>query len=292
MSVIIYLIMNPTIVPIAELDAPKILYKFRDLSNKKHIETLFNDQMYIPSVNTFNDPQDSKIPFRYPKGELTKENIMRKCQILASELFPNKDQSFKENVAYDMYKRNQLLDKQYLEDFDRKNYQKLNNDFGIMCLTPKVKNFLMWSYYSNSHTGFCIGYDTQKLIECEIFSMGGKVIYTNQFPTFPLFPDYKNTDVFLKIFYMKSKVWKHENEYRLMHMYKKGKVHAIDKSLIKEIVIGCAVQEKTALDFTQKILKSFPNVSIYRMRLKSNAFGLKKESIYDQEHLLNFKTLS
>ncbi|KZR47141.1 hypothetical protein A3N68_03305 [Enterobacter asburiae] len=30
---------------------------------------------------------------------------------------------------------------------------------GIVCLTRDYDNYLMWSHYASSHTGFCIGFD-------------------------------------------------------------------------------------------------------------------------------------
>lgn len=276
--------MDGQVVDIADFKAPDTLYKFRAYT-KIHKDTLLNKQIFIPKPKTFNDPQDSNLPFRYNPSELTPENIYKKCVEVVSNRFPTADRTFIENEAYRMQLSKSLQDDQHLNRFDLLQYEQLNRDYGVMCLTPDVGNFLMWSYYSDSHKGFCVGYDTQKLIESNIFGMGGKVLYSKEFPFFPMFPD-KNYRSFLNIFYTKSKVWEHEDEYRLIHSFKTGDVQSINIDVIKEIVFGCKFDEKELYKFTEKLLGVFPNAIISKMKLRKDGFGVIKEIQINNDFLI------
>jgi hypothetical protein len=271
---------------IEELKVPPTLYKFRHTSDL-HLSTLLNKEIFIPKISSFNDPQDGNLPFRYRKEELTPENIYKKCIEVATYANPSEDQMFIQNEAYRMQKTNPLEDEQHLERFDKIQYDKLNRTTGVMCLTPNVKNFLMWSYYGDSHKGMCIGYDTKNLIASKIFGMGGKVLYSNKFPLFPMFPD-GHRITFLNLLYTKSKVWKHEDEYRLLHTFKNGNVLKIPTDMVSEIVLGCKITDVDALTLTEKIGKVFPNITISRMRLNKTKFGLNKETVIDNNLLLSF----
>jgi hypothetical protein len=277
--------MNGKVVTIGKLKVPETLYKFREFT-KNNINTLLKKEIFIPQVKSFNDPQDANLPFRYNPKELTPGNIYKKCLEIARRIFLDKDEAFIQNEAYRMQKENLLEDDQHLEKFDKLEYEKLNRTTGVMCLSPNVHNFLMWSYYSNSHTGFCIGYNTKKLIESRIFGMGGKVIYSDKFPTYPMFPDIKSF-TFLNLLYTKSRVWKHEDEYRLLHTYKNGFVQKIDASFINEIVLGCKFDDKAGIDFISKLSSILPHIVVSQMKLKKDGFGLVKETIIDEKFLIS-----
>ena len=52
------------VLSIDNLSLPDVLYKYRQFGNTFHEKALFNQDIYIPSANEFNDPYDSRIPFR------------------------------------------------------------------------------------------------------------------------------------------------------------------------------------------------------------------------------------
>ncbi|WP_214826490.1 DUF2971 domain-containing protein [Chryseobacterium sp. ISL-6] len=50
--------------------------------------------------------------------------------------------------------------------------ENVNRNFGIYSLTTKNSNLLMWSHYGNSHKGFCIGFNTEKLFKLVMGTLG------------------------------------------------------------------------------------------------------------------------
>jgi len=154
------------VLPIDELEVPDVLYKYRDFTNKNHQKALFNSEIYIPSANEFNDPFDSKIPFRYKEEDLTDENIYRKSLEIARKIEKGLSETRYQEIAYEIEHEGLLFDAQHLEQADKRVYDRLCLDYGIYCLTPDVENLLMWSYYGDSHRGFCIGYNSRYLVSC------------------------------------------------------------------------------------------------------------------------------
>jgi hypothetical protein len=272
--------------PITDLKLPPVLYKFRDYKDDYHLKSLWSEELYIPSVNEFNDPSDSTTPFRYKEEDLTEDNIYRKCLQIAKLNYPDKKEEEHQQMAFENQRKGLLFDEDHTDKFDRMNYEQTCRDFGVYCLTPKFENFLVWSYYANSHKGFCLGYHTAILVNTEIFSIGGLVDYRKDYPKLPLFPT-EQDHLFLNIFYTKWDIWKHEKEYRLIHQYKTGKLQKIPKNAIAELILGCNFPETEKLGFTEKFIKQFPEAKVFQMELVKGKFGLVKKLIYDEKLLLN-----
>ena len=68
---------------------PQPLYKYRvweePCKEKQFSRRLLTDnEVYLASADQFNDPFDGTLPFKYPKKELTPENIFLKLHPLHS----------------------------------------------------------------------------------------------------------------------------------------------------------------------------------------------------------------
>lgn len=265
---------------IKDLDFPSTLFKYRHYYKEHNVvsdavKSLYNQEIYIPSADTFNDPYDSAIPFRYNPKDLTADNIFKKSYEMAKHQFPKWSEEALHNYAYENQKKGLLDNPDHIEQFDKETFRRTCVDFGIFCLTEDSVNNLMWSYYADSHKGFCVGYNTEKIIISQLFGLGGKVRYEDAFPVVPLFPG-ENHHHFLDLFYVKWNVWSHENEYRLLHTYKTGKVHKFDIDLIDEVILGCKFPDNEKLSFANKLLAIYPHLKIYEIKLNKERFELEK----------------
>ena len=135
---------------------------------------------------------------------------------------------------------------------------------GILCLSGKWDNILMWSHYTDDHKGFVIEFSGshdffgKRLI---------KVRYSDQRPLLGNRPDGWNDGA---LFHTKSKDWEYEDEYRKFESFgkqrqlpngnifvefpeiseidpKKWPVHLIDvtPSAIRKIILGYRISEDT-----------------------------------------------
>jgi len=117
---------------------------------------------------------------------------------------------------------------------------------GIYSLSKTVLDELLWAYYANSHTGFCIEYDLEQLGELTKIAGSFDVIYERSIPQIT-FDDLigVQSDV-IKILQLtsgsKSKRWQHEDEIRVIMDYF-GKVE-YDFRAVKAIYFGLRMPKK------------------------------------------------
>ncbi|SCY98009.1 DUF2971 domain-containing protein [Flavobacterium caeni] len=101
-----------------------------------------------------------------------------------------------------------------------KNLLSHNKRMGIYSLSKTYLNELLWAHYGNSHKGFCIEYNKEELLK--------SLEYENPFPfkikykkippeidILDMLPNKNN--IIRKIAGVKSKRWKYEKEFRIVH---------------------------------------------------------------------------
>jgi Protein of unknown function (DUF2971) len=109
------------------------------------------------------------------------------------------------------------------------------SQFGILCLTQRADNHLMWVNYAQNHTGFVIGFRTSS----PFFQAGGtglrKVIYD--------FPPRGASDE--DTCFYKAKDWKYEEEWRYVRTFghSESRLADIDENLIAEIIFGHSMEQ-------------------------------------------------
>lgn len=112
--------------------------------------------------------------------------------------------------------------REIIADLESHFTESLNNLFRIGCLGSSYKNSLMWSHYADSHHGFCIEYDFNRVDPSLLSAVPLPVIYSNLRPPFPwsaaLNRSPENTaqaTASLMIGLLtKDKCWDYENEWR------------------------------------------------------------------------------
>lgn len=195
---------------------PAILYKYRtwpsesdNFQYQKRILT--HNELYLSSANQFNDPFDCALPFKYIESDLTHGNLFKKLYDSGKELWPELQDEELKRLSLDRIDSGVFEDGRYWKE-NRSDFQEKNSSkFGIFSLSAVNDNLLMWSHYSNSHTGFCIGFDAEKLFD--LSGSLGEVVYDNVFPEINLFDN--STKNFLRFFITKSNDWEYEAEYRI-----------------------------------------------------------------------------
>lgn len=171
--------------------------------------------------------------------------------------------------------------------------EKSNEAIGVLSLTQKPDNLLMWSHYADSHKGFCIGFNSEhsffnrKRSEKDEFYYLRKVEYLKERPT-KLMVDMDGTDIFL----LKSDVWKYEKEWRMCAVLSDADevkdsilpaVHLFrfPPDAIDEVIIG-ANADVNLVDEIVKLLK---------MNLQFKHVKIKRAVVSDTKYVLEFNDL-
>ena len=152
----------------------------------KHLDELIEDQLTeIPDEIKNTMPQ------------LQLREYLRSCVRSNETLFNHLLEGARENVSIKLF-------------------EKSNEFIGVLSLTQKPDNLLMWSHYADSHRGYCLGFDSnhpffnRKRSENDEFYHLRKVKYLETRPS-KLMVDMDGTDMFL----LKSDVWDYEKEWRM-----------------------------------------------------------------------------
>lgn len=204
----------------------------------------------------FNDPAEFKIIFDFnAKVEVIKEKYFLDNQNHSDVDFKKWNDSFDEQAKW------------YMGYSTREEYLTHN---GTICLTRDSDNYLMWSHYAHSHTGFCIGFD-DRIVSCiDDCAVFGDVNYTNSIPKFNYFTE--DLVKFSKAMFLhKGLSWAYEKEFRIITNEWGPK--NFDKTLIKEIVIGCRAPTELH-DFVCELIGA--GIKVSKMRLSHDTYSLKK----------------
>ncbi|WP_024873628.1 DUF2971 domain-containing protein [Tolumonas lignilytica] len=215
------------------------LYKYQSIdpsvppAKNKSIQNLFEATVVFSARQNFNDLFDSKVNFIIPRRERLRKfrGSLSKSQREVFDSFTPGNTDFFQKLKQ---QTNTLIDSYY-----------------FYCLTTNPLNNLMWSHYANSHHGFCIEWDADKM-------NADKVIYSEQIASIDLLDitrsnmglisQEKMGDDLWAALRTKLDYWSYENEYRvkLSHEMKqlvtfkdnKISVTKADSTWIKSIIFG------------------------------------------------------
>lgn len=251
---------------------PDLLYKYRvwDLSSNGYNHKILTErQLYFASPSQFNDPFDCALPFRYDPKDLTDENIFLKYKEMTESQYPDKAPQDIHEICYREQQEGRLTNPDYWKDYHPQFQENVDKTFGIVSLTSKPDNLLMWSHYANSHQGFCVGLDANLLYQ--IVGGGiGHVLYNEQFPFTSLFDDTKSV---IRHLNTKSEVhWSYEDEYRITkHGYSKKTIE-LPAEVFKEVIIGCKTSEAFQKEILETVVTTMPKAEVYLAKANQEVF--------------------
>lgn len=257
-------------------EMPKTLYKYRDWGNLYHKKVLTKSQVFFASPESFNDPFDCGIEIGF--HHMQEDIPMREeyFERLVTHYTPHLQGDDKVNEIKRHIEAGKFKDDDYLDSMHRDLRKKFNNQFGILSLTPINDNILMWSHYANSHKGFCVGFDSEKLFE----SVGGSL---GDVTYFDEYPDISPLEVWYEQHYKQSRskahFWNYEIEYRHIKQLDNGRIYTLIPETIKEVILGAAIidtHKKKILEITRR---QHPKAKVFQTFPKKRAFEMSTEQI-------------
>jgi hypothetical protein len=262
---------------------PKILYKYRPLSENdfKFTHDIFiNNELYFPHPDQFNDPFDCKIPPNLKN--VTKEQMLKYIENINPEKFAKK--------GIDLAKTKQAINNKPISElraYFRDKFKSYQN-MGVLSLSElkpcDKKNvgldILMWSHYTDSHKGICMGFDYNKLL----FDFNGnprlpdnvKYPRANEYNWNPFTDDKK--EICEKIFFTKALCWKYEQEWRVVLPEKPKTLQKFNPDALVSVHLGCQIKEnkETVINWClQRNLKP----KIYETKVNESSYSLKEYEI-------------
>jgi hypothetical protein len=255
------------------------IYKYRDWTNPLHVEMLKSNKIYLPSPEELNDPFDCRIP-------IDLELLDTDTKIL-SYFSKYINVNLNSTAIVNEFKSNKS---QYIKTYKEIYKKKGDLHFGIFCASMIWDSIQMWTYYSDNHSGFCIGFDPEKLLKYIPGYRAMKVIYQRDYPKIqPLItydsskPSKEFIENCFKSSHTKAIGWKYEKEYRIFSnkfpigYTKEERLIQIDDQCIKSLFVGLNFPEidlPIIVDFANEL-----RIPVYKIRQIHDKFRLGKTKI-------------
>ena len=153
-----------------------------------------------------------------------------------------------------------------------------NENIGVLSLSEKCDNLLMWAHYAQSHSGLVIGFDGeheyfhQQLGSDDEFRYIRKVRYSDIRPRVDLTTIEDAADIFLT----KSREWEYEQEWRIMRPLQDAtEVRSIDNQTIhlfsfpptcvREVILGYRISALNRLEIRESLAndEQYSHVKLY-----------------------------
>lgn len=222
---------------------PSVLYKYRTF-NEYSFRLLRDNEVFFSAPNRLNDPRDCRLPLLYEKGTLKQiyNKNFENLKYVAPCLTRKERQKEAERMAKVVYANRD--DPVRREEFRKGIVENMNKTVGILSLSSVNDNPLMWSHYSDGQSGFCVGFDTQKLLQFidKVALQGIRVLLDNVVycSRLPQINPYKMSDeeIFRAMVFSKSSHWTYEVEYRLMCADRPDFALVLDSDIIFHVLLG------------------------------------------------------
>lgn len=322
------------------LRAPR-LYKYRSLAEgtdrTRTLQIIEKNELWYAKASAFNDPfdcnhmitgQTSDEWTEYLGGAINHfgEQVRTTMSKLAQRVLPERTQQKPPSFGRQQERKKRewtitIRDKQgreldtgevfnsVQERRIKKLYQLLDKSFGVLSLSEKPDDILMWSHYSNSHNGICLEFDPSA--HPKAFPRLNPVRYQESYPYFSwLFPDQLEmmlekgrasvsrllletanilasglagdsqpeddaTSAALGVarwFYVKSAHWSYEKEWRALS--DAPGASRVSKRALKGIIVGCVSTDANLELVREAVKERRPKVALYKAVKKPREFGL------------------
>ncbi|EPF79609.1 hypothetical protein GCM10025882_20180 [Acinetobacter gyllenbergii] len=232
-----------------------LVYKYRGGAFERDLKSLKNNEFWASNTKQLNDPCE---------GLITSSAYQQQINVL-KDIFPQN-------------KNNITLIEQCLKNIIDMKDSKL----GIFSLSRRYDDELLWAHYADSHNGFCIEYDLERLLSNQnprhrFFD----VQYTNSIPNLDLsnIINQNDSDKLIRIMLgFKSQRWEYENELRIIT--ENQGLTTYDFRAVKAIYFGL----KTPKEDIELLMQALQGrkIKYFQMQLKPNSFELEAKQIKDK----------
>jgi len=140
------------------LESNNIIFKYVSF-NTNTIKNLINAELWFGKPRNQNDPYEGEFIIDGFTEPLTQDIKMK----LIKEIFRNDP----EILLKEKYK-DDLNETRFLQDYSNSMIELIKDLCGICCFSHIYNEILLWTHYSDSHSGMCLVFDKDLLDKCLI----------------------------------------------------------------------------------------------------------------------------
>jgi len=214
----------------------------------------------------FNDPFECRprLSHECTRTELATyaDRVLRKTPLTASQR--------RARVAEIVRTRRDMLPRDFLGVVQQLNDQ-MDRNVGLFCLSAKPDHLLMWSHYSDSHSGICVGFDCES--KDSPFRNARRVVYRSSYPVCRVFAEAPEL-IQEKGTFTKADDWSYEEEWRLVNFRDGACTKRFDPRFLKSVILGARISPDRAAEVVGLTRANFPHAVLLRAVLRKSAYGL------------------
>jgi hypothetical protein len=213
----------------------------------------------------FNDPFDCRIPLIFKGGtDVQWEQRFKVIYEVAGGLDAEEAQSrAKKAVAIGLHRD--------MDDPGRSltHLLKILRAIGVCCFTGTRESLLMWSHYSDSHRGFCLGFSATN----DWFGGAQPVEYSECYPT-PRFVEDSGHEMRRQMLLTKGKDWAYEEEWRIIRCEGGPGLYSYPRAALVEVVFGMRMREEDKRAIRDALATGGRSPSLIQARPQERGFAL------------------
>jgi hypothetical protein len=254
--------------------------KSLDWKNKRLERIFTHNELYFASPSKFNDPFDCKTLFTCEGsgvaefGKFFEGKLKHDYPNLSAKKIKQKASAL---IRKGFYKETQWR-KYHIGLFEKITESEIEK-LGMLCLSEKRDDILMWSHYAAGHTGFCLEFDKEGF---KSWNYCEPIQYRQTYPTCKEFVDKIDSKALHYIFLLrKSEHWKYEKEWRVIIDCENlpDRILKFPDRLLTGIILGCQMPKAYEDLMLRWYGKSKHRLRLYRAIKKENEYGLRMEEI-------------
>lgn len=246
---------------------PKVVYKYFRFTEECYVEDMISkNRLWFSSPSKFNDPYDCNIKIRT-------NSTIEDRKIYIDNLI---DKTNLSRLEKRKLKLHFLNDPKKFENWLNERFKEFTKLMGVCCFSSASDINHLWSFYANSHTGICFGFDIEE--DLDFFNVFIKVTY-GDYPEYNIIEAQKVPDsIHHKILGTKSLDWEKEKEFRIIK--NKGETYyRFNRNCLTKVIFGAKMDIKKRNDIIEVIDKNYSDVLYYKGVLKENDFGLEIQQL-------------
>jgi hypothetical protein len=247
------------------------LYRYQPF-NEERMRIFTHNELFFCSPKDFNDPFDCKVDFSFEGCGLEDIKKFHEKALKYSTVKPDFNRLEKGEFDQELWKQN--LKKSALGIL-----QPETDKMGILCLSEKNDDILMWAHYADKHKGFCLQFDKAKL---EAWKFCSPIDYEGKFLTFSefnnAFPENNEKLIYLLLL-RKSEHWTYESERRIIvnpdDDNSGHRNYSIPEGLLTGVIFGCQMTDDNKKFIENLLGHKKSGIQFYEAKKKSNEYALE-----------------
>ena len=289
-------------------DAPEFLHRYRSMTSLRAREDveriLVHRQIHLSSPAWFNDPFDCKVPRSRDVSDATLvawlnarcwRELRRRIEVESGPFAKGPTDSQVARRREELWvTRHEILDQ------DVAVFQRYVDNCGVLSLSERSDDILLWSYYADSHRGVCLRFrhdalrfpqdpDPKPPLMQNVLQPAEQVEYSESYPatSFVWSPPWERYRAWMLT---KSSHWCYEREWRVILQPKKQPEfedavvlptetrhdsQSLPEDALVGVILGCGIKPEDERTVQEWLRLSAATVPLFRARKKPDRFELE-----------------